>query len=657
MFALVIERDPLRYQDVPSMFFSWVQDAGGFAAFAVAIWIGLLFLGIIPFDWKKAPRGQSLAFRLFVLVGGICYLALFISNIPQWIETFSQAGTATATPTRRMETIQFLLLTVGGAFSIGAAGLAFVINITRMRGRRIGAITRLSFKEALRRRVPYAFAIILAIFLFGNWYVPYKPEDQVRTYVGLVYYAMGPLLLISALVLGSFSIPTDIRQQTIHTVLTKPVERFEIVLGRFLGFIGLLTLILLVMTTLSLIYVLRNVDPAAAAESLMARVPAYGELVFEGTGEKNKGESVGREWDYRSYIGGPNPGRPVQSATWNYAALSADVAKRPFVRCEFTFDVFRLDKGFENKNPTCSFVFQTWRFRRGSEEEYKRRRGEEERNRNLENESKPRSERKSATEIEAEVADQLGEEFGYYEKVGKPIIDYHTETIDIPGGFFRNALKGALPQESGSQPRDPASAIKVTVRNESTSGQIGMARYDLYFRLDNPEGGWETFWFAWNFYKGAIGLWFSTALVCGLAIALSTYLSGLISLLITAMFFIGGMFQEFIQSVGEGKNWGGGPLEALIRITTRSNISAPLEDSAAASAAKLSDSVFRWVIRRVLDVLPDVDRYSLSAYVAEGFDIPASQLWLSMLLLVGYLLPCALLAYYLIRWREIASQT
>src|SRR5207248_3967318 len=132
-----------------------------------------------------------------------------------------------------------------------------------------------------------------------------------KDYVDIVFRTMTPLLLLSAALVSAFSIPTDIKQQTIHTVVTKPVERFEIVLGRFLGYTALLSLLLLVMTTLSLFYVLRDVNPEAATETLKARQPVYGTLHFERVeGEytndeqivETKGVNVGKEWDYFSYV-------------------------------------------------------------------------------------------------------------------------------------------------------------------------------------------------------------------------------------------------------------------------------------------------------------------------------------------------------------------
>ena len=62
----------------------------------------------------------------------------------------------------------------------------------------------------------------------------------------------------------------------------------KLLLGRFLGYTGLMTLVLVVMTVISLLYLLREIDPEAKRESVHARVPLYGDvLVFPGTKEGN----------------------------------------------------------------------------------------------------------------------------------------------------------------------------------------------------------------------------------------------------------------------------------------------------------------------------------------------------------------------------------
>src|SRR5207302_7365335 len=109
------------------------------------------------------------------------------------------------------------------------------------------------------RRILWTFSAFLLVFLFASWFIDYKPEDQVRNYVRVVYWAMTPLMLLTAGLLAAFSIPADVRNQTIHTIVTKPVERFEIVVGRFLGFMFLMSLVLCVMTGVSLLYVFREI--------------------------------------------------------------------------------------------------------------------------------------------------------------------------------------------------------------------------------------------------------------------------------------------------------------------------------------------------------------------------------------------------------------
>src|SRR5947209_4687924 len=194
-------------------------------------------------------------------------------------------------------------MAIGGACALIAILLAPLADLFKLRWRRIWAIALLSLKDAIRRKVLWAFLAMLLVFLFGSWFIDSKPENQVRSYVQVLYWVQTPLLLVTITWLAAFSIPTDIKNQTIHTILTKPVERFEIVLGRFIGYGLLMSAVLLVTNSLSLLYLFREIHPDAAYESLKARVPVYGELSFwegnqSGFETQRKGENVGREWEY-----------------------------------------------------------------------------------------------------------------------------------------------------------------------------------------------------------------------------------------------------------------------------------------------------------------------------------------------------------------------
>ena len=89
---------------------------------------------------------------------------------------------------------------------------------------------------------------------------------------------------------------------------------------------------------------------------------------------------------------------------------------------------------------------------------------------------------------------------------------------------------------------------------------IGVARRDLYL-LSAELPFWQ------NFLKGMVGLWCNTMLILGIAVACSTYFSGVISLLVTLFFLITGALVNFIRELALGAGFGGGPLESANRPT------------------------------------------------------------------------------------------
>ena len=308
MFAvLFLERDPLRLQDLPLGLWHWVQTVGGFAMVGLLAWLVFGWYRRRPADRARTPRSQVAFVTACIVVAIVAYALLLPFRIYEIVQYTSgnaflderfqshNAGPIEVVWKAQAQEFQSTCLFVGGLAALVVVLAPFVQNIFALRWRRIFALAGLSFKEALRRRVLWAFSALLLVFLFGSWFISgrAKPEDQLRTYVQLVFWAMTPLLLFTSVLLAAFSIPADIRQQTIHTVLTKPVQRFEVFLGRVLGFGALMSLVLLFMTGFSLLYVLRGVDPDAAAESLKARAPVFGALSYENTEKATAGVNVG----------------------------------------------------------------------------------------------------------------------------------------------------------------------------------------------------------------------------------------------------------------------------------------------------------------------------------------------------------------------------
>ncbi len=160
--------------------------------------------------------------------------------------------------------------------------------------RRVIALARLAVKEAFRRKVVIsAMGIFAVALLFGGWFFNSGSEHPERTYIGIVSWGSQLLILMMGLLIGSFSLPDDIKNKTIYTVVTKPVRPTEIILGRILGFAGLSTVLLLIMATVCLMFVsrglshrhlvagesqtlaeLQKVDPAVDTKIDGRRVPA-----------------------------------------------------------------------------------------------------------------------------------------------------------------------------------------------------------------------------------------------------------------------------------------------------------------------------------------------------------------------------------------------
>jgi hypothetical protein len=641
MFAtLILDKEPLRLEQVPGLVHGWLLAVGGFAAAGLALWL-LMTLVRGPGPNRDENTWSWSKVALVILAGGFLFAALPPCLTALW-NTLGWSDPADPTASQGLGTLLFKELRIWeflAGCALAAVLLPVGLNLSRMRARRIFALAKLSFKEAIRRRVLWVFSLLLLVFLFASWFIDTtKTEDQLRNYVTVVYMVMTILLLVTTGILASFSIPADLRNQTIHTIVTKPVERFEIILGRFLGYSFLMTLVLAVMTLFSLVYVARGIDQEAADESYKARVPVYGKLDRVGA------VNVGYEFEYRQFISVPDNPEDDKYALWKFANLPSDLGQRSgqeTVPCEFTFEIFRTTKGEENKGIYCSFVFENWKCKDGKKpgvpaqlEEYRK-----ERNDLL---------KQAAVDGKltmAAINNQLAEKYGFHEILSKEIVDFHTLSVDVPASLFKNRSDWlALPP-----PRPPQ--FQVVVRCESKTQYLGVAQYDLYL-LD------DTRLFEPNFFKGAVGLWYRLLLVTGLAVTCSTYLSGVIAFLSTMFLYVAGLILDFITQVALGQAMGGGPLEAFYRLSRREHPTIPLDpqgQSPVLAVVQGTDKVFQFLLQLFTHLIPDVDRFDLTNFVAEGFDISGMHLFLTGVLFAGYLLPWIVLAYYLIRSREVAA--
>jgi ABC-type transport system involved in multi-copper enzyme maturation permease subunit len=420
-------------------------------------------------------------------------------------------------------------------------------------------------------------------------------------------------------------LPGDIRDKTIHTVVTKPVRRLEIVVGRIIGLTVITTALLIVMGVVSYVYMRRSVngslgelrqrmaeakqkdnvkyeqelkDSIEQIESrLIARVPVYGELVFT-----NPPKNVGKETIYRGFI----EGNSADAAIWHFKNVPINrIQAMHAIPMEMNFSVFRTTKGELGKGVIAQVTYA-----------------------NL----------KTARQIT---------DYPF------PVREYYTEKHTLDNTPDKTYIENGQPLPA--PPDDPINwlcqasdgELVVAVRCLSGSQYLGMAPPDLYILLDTAS-------FGVNFAKGMLGVWLRVFLIICVAVMFSTFLSSYVAMLATAAVFFGGLCVPYLSELAHGTHKGGGPMEAAQRLVTHENLERELDPGLWTDIIKSIDGLLRFLVRVITHVLPDLGFYNTAPFVANGFDISATVLLANIVVAFAYAVPITIFAYFLLHSREIA---
>ena len=214
------------------------------------------------------------------------------------------------------------------------AGLNDFLNLSP---RRIWASALLTIKEAVRRKALLVFVVFAFLMMFAGWFMEsdLRADLQVKNAVSFALTTVSWLTIPVLLLLSCWGIPEDIRLRSMHTVVTKPVRRNEIVMGRILGFSTVAALIVAIMGFVGYVWIRRQVSGA----DLICRVPVYGTLKFldrEGNAA-DKGINTGDIWEFRSYI----EGGTKSAAQYDFPVGQV----RDRIKIESRFEAFRTHKG------------------------------------------------------------------------------------------------------------------------------------------------------------------------------------------------------------------------------------------------------------------------------------------------------------------------
>src|SRR6516164_9631976 len=84
--ALTLERDPLSFHDVGPMVFSWLQDAGGFAAALLVLYFVVQLVRFKQFKADLKERRNAIVFYVMAACLAVAVLAYALFGIAKAVE-------------------------------------------------------------------------------------------------------------------------------------------------------------------------------------------------------------------------------------------------------------------------------------------------------------------------------------------------------------------------------------------------------------------------------------------------------------------------------------------------------------------------------------------------------------------------------------------
>lgn len=497
-----------------------------------------------------------------------------------------------------------LLLTRGlNGFKVFGAEIAAICgDIFSLSPRRVWALTRLTFVEAYRRKALAVFVVFALLFMFAGWFMGNTNEimpDQVKVYISFVLTAISWLTLPVVLILCCFGIPEDIRLRSIHTVVTKPARRLEIVLGRMMGISMIGLVVLLVMSTIGYIWIIRQ-TPQSLQPLLTCRVPLYGDIRFQDRdgNPTSAGVNVGDIWNFRTYIEGASKAR----AQWRFPGVNDSVLDSSGnLNLENTFAAFRSYKGDMTRQLYYDIKF---------------------------------------INIDTNLTHTMDPESLNENRKKLDVIPRKITTVD---GVQHDLIKDFVSKDG---------YLYVEVSCVDREQYIGMARSDLYIRMPNRS-------FLTGYSKAVLGIAFTILLVSMIGVSASTIVKGPIATILTFVFFLlsGKETHSFMDALVTREFKGGGPLESVYRLVTHMGPTIDLPANPTFKVIQFVDSgatTFLWLCKQII---PRLQSFNMTEFVANGFDVPAYESLLpSFLVTFAFFIPCVMLGYFALRIRELESK-
>jgi ABC-type transport system involved in multi-copper enzyme maturation permease subunit len=121
---------------------------------------------------------------------------------------------------------------------------------------KIQAIALNTFKETIRDRILFLLLFFAAVFIvFSRLLALLTVGDRVKIIKDVGLSSISLFGVLMAILMGTGLVYKEIDKKTIYTLLSKPIHRYQFILGKFFGLVLTLFLMLLLMSLVYLIVV------------------------------------------------------------------------------------------------------------------------------------------------------------------------------------------------------------------------------------------------------------------------------------------------------------------------------------------------------------------------------------------------------------------
>jgi len=599
---------------------------------------------LVPTTWGFLFGTVAICLLLFLIVPFICFVLLSLQYGPS--EAFYYVARSIFT--------------------------AVTEDLPRFSPRRTFAVAKLAVQEAIRNKILVGFGIFLLLLLIAGMFLDVQNSNPARVYLSFVLTSTNYLVLLMALLLSAFSLPNDVKNRTIYTVVTKPVRASEIVLGRTLGFVAVGTTMLLMMGIISYFFVTwslnhdHGVDVATVTEETgkdgkVVRITGQTtmdhhhrhtfELDANGKGRTNTVQGhwheVERTADGKFRVGPPQGHLIARAPIYGDLKIydrDGKLGKGINVGNEWEYRGY-IEGGTPGVQTKANAV---WTFSGVTKEKYPN---------GLPLELNLRVFRTFKADIERGVLGELVIRNPNPEapvKRSGPIVFESKEFV---------ADRRVIPLELNSEIGGAAGAgkvdlfkdlvdkgeVQVELRCVDPAQYFGVAEPDVYLRPGDAS-------FEANFGKAYLSIWLQMLLVTGFGVTFSTFLSGPVALMASISAIVLGFFGQFIRDIATGAQHGGGPIESFIRIITQQNVMTDMEiNTILLTIIKGMDGVLMHLLQAATYILPDYTQFDTTEFVASGYNIFGSLVGQQLVMALVYFTAVSIAGYFFLKTREIAA--